>query len=52
MAAGGRAVRGLALHRLRAHPVAVRARALDRAVDAVVVRAQNPLLNAVFYPLS
>jgi undecaprenyl-diphosphatase len=52
VAAGGRAVRGLALHRLRAHPVAVRARALDRAVDAVVVRAQNPLLNAVFYPLS
>ena len=52
MAVGGRAVRGLALHRLRAHPVAVRARALDRAVDAAVVRAQNPLLNAAFYPLS
>jgi undecaprenyl-diphosphatase len=52
LAAGGRAVRGLALHRLRANPLAVRARALDRAVDAAVTRAQNPLLNAVFYPLS
>ena len=38
--------------RLRAHPVAVRARALDRAVDAAVIRAGNPLLSAVFYPLS
>ena len=45
-------MRGLALHRLRAHPLAVRARALDRAVDAAVTRAQTPLLNAVFYPLS
>jgi len=32
--------------------VAVRARALDRAVDAAVIRARNPLLDAVFYPLS
>jgi undecaprenyl-diphosphatase len=52
VAAGGRAVRRLALHRLRANPLAVRARALDRAVDAAVTRAQTPLLNAVFYPLS
>jgi len=46
------AARRLALHRLRAHPVSVRARALDRAVDRVVVRFQNPVLDAVFYPLS
>jgi len=32
--------------------VAVRARALDRAVDAAVSRARNPALDAVFYPLS
>jgi undecaprenyl-diphosphatase len=38
--------------RLRAHPVAARARAIDRAVDGVVTRAQNPVLDAVFYPLS
>ena len=38
--------------RLRAHPLAVRARAVDRAVDAAVVRVRNPVLDAVFYPLS
>jgi undecaprenyl-diphosphatase len=38
--------------RLRAHPVAARARAVDRAVDAAVARAGNPVLDAVFYPLS
>jgi undecaprenyl-diphosphatase len=38
--------------RLRAHPVAVRARAIDRAVDRAVTRMHNPLLDAVFYPLS
>jgi undecaprenyl-diphosphatase len=37
---------------LRSHPLAVRARALDRAVDAAVVRARNPGLDAIFYPLS
>jgi len=29
-----------------------RARALDRTVDAAVVRARNPVLDSVFYPLS
>jgi undecaprenyl-diphosphatase len=38
--------------RLRAHPVAARVRAVDRAVDAAVSRARNPVLDAVFYPLS
>jgi len=38
--------------RLRAHPVAARARAIDRAVDSAVARARNPVLDAVFYPLS
>jgi len=38
--------------RLRAHPVAARIRAVDRAVDAAVTRAHNPVLDAVFYPLS
>jgi undecaprenyl-diphosphatase len=38
--------------RLRAHPVAARVRAFDRAVDAAVSRARNPVLDAVFYPLS
>jgi undecaprenyl-diphosphatase len=38
--------------RLRAHPLAGRARALDRAVDAGVGRIRNPVLDAVFYPLS
>jgi undecaprenyl-diphosphatase len=42
----------VALRRLRAHPVADRARALDRAVDAAVSGAKNPVLDAVFYPLS
>jgi undecaprenyl-diphosphatase len=42
----------LHLRRLRSHPVAVRARALDRAIDAAVSRARNPLLDAFFYPLS
>ena len=32
--------------------MAIRARALDRAVDEAVVRARNPVLDAVFYPLS
>lgn len=32
--------------------MAIRARALDRAVDAAVSRARNPALDAVFYPLS
>jgi undecaprenyl-diphosphatase len=45
-------VRGLALRRLRAHPLAVRARALDQAVDQAVSHRQNPVLDAVFYPLS
>ncbi|HEV7864351.1 MAG TPA: phosphatase PAP2 family protein [Acidimicrobiia bacterium] len=47
-----KAVRGLALRRLRAHPLAVQARALDRRVDAAVSRARNPVLDALFYPLS
>jgi undecaprenyl-diphosphatase len=38
--------------RLRAHPVAARVRAVDRAVDTAVSRARNPVLDAVFYPLS
>jgi undecaprenyl-diphosphatase len=38
--------------RLRAHPVAARVRAVDRAVDAAVSRARKPVLDAVFYPLS
>ena len=38
--------------RLRAHPLAARVRAVDRAVDAAVSRARNPVLDAVFYPLS
>jgi undecaprenyl-diphosphatase len=36
----------------RSHPLAARVRAADRAVDAVVSRARNPVLEAVFYPLS
>lgn len=42
----------MAFRRLRAHPVAARIRAVDRAVDAAVTRARNPVLDAVFYPLS
>ncbi len=42
----------MAFRRLRAHPVAARIRAIDRAVDAAVTRARNPVLDAVFYPLS
>jgi undecaprenyl-diphosphatase len=42
----------VAFRRLRAHPLAVRVRAVDRAVDAAVSRAGNPCLDAVFYPLS
>jgi undecaprenyl-diphosphatase len=42
----------VAFRRLRAHPVAARVRAVDRAVDAAVTRARNPVLDAVFYPLS
>ena len=42
----------LPLRRLRSHPVAVRARALDRVVDTALSRAHNPVLDAVFYPLS
>jgi undecaprenyl-diphosphatase len=38
--------------RLRAHPVAGRVRAADRAVDAAVARLRSPVLDAVFYPLS
>ena len=38
--------------RLRSHPVAVRARAVDRAVDAAVTRIRHPVLDALFYPLS
>ena len=38
--------------RLRAHPLAAQVRAIDRAVDATVSRARNPVLDAVFYPLS
>jgi undecaprenyl-diphosphatase len=42
----------VAFRRLRAHPVAARIRAVDRAVDAAVTRVRNPALDAVFYPLS
>ena len=42
----------MAFRRLRAHPVAARVRAIDRAVDTAVSRAHNPVLDAVFYPLS
>jgi membrane-associated phospholipid phosphatase len=42
----------VAFRRLRAHPVATRVRAFDRAVDAAVTRARNPVLDVVFYPLS
>jgi len=42
----------LTFRRLRAHPVAARVRAVDRVVDAAISRARNPLLDAVFYPLS
>ena len=42
----------MAFRRLRAHPLAARVRAVDRAVDAAVSRARNPVLDAVFYPLS
>lgn len=42
----------MAFRRLRAHPVAARVRAVDRAVDAAVTRAHNPVFDAVFYPLS
>ncbi|HEV3362782.1 MAG TPA: phosphatase PAP2 family protein [Acidimicrobiia bacterium] len=42
----------MTFRRLRAHPVAARIRAVDRAVDAAVSRAQHPVLDAVFYPLS
>ena len=38
--------------RLRSHPLAVRTRAVDRAVDAAVSRIRHPVLDAVFYPLS
>jgi len=38
--------------RLRAHPVAARIRAIDRAVDTAVSRARHPALDAIFYPLS
>ncbi|HET9773134.1 MAG TPA: phosphatase PAP2 family protein [Acidimicrobiia bacterium] len=37
---------------LRAHPLVERVRAVDRAVDTAVTRARNPVLDAVFYPLS
>jgi undecaprenyl-diphosphatase len=42
----------VAFRRLRAHPLAARVRAIDRAVDAAVSRAHHPVLDAVFYPLS
>jgi len=42
----------VAFRRLRAHPVAARIRAVDRAVDAAVSQARNPILDALFYPLS
>ena len=42
----------MAFRRLRSHPLAARVRAVDRAVDAAVSRAHNPVLDAVFYPLS
>lgn len=37
---------------LRAHPLAARARTIDRAVDDAVRRFSRPSLDAVFYPLS
>jgi len=42
----------VAFSKLRAHPVAARVRAVDRAVDAAVSRVRNPVFDAVFYPLS
>jgi undecaprenyl-diphosphatase len=42
----------MAFRRLRAHPLAARIRAIDRAVDSAVSGARNPVLDAVFYPLS
>jgi membrane-associated phospholipid phosphatase len=42
----------VAFRRLRAHPLAARVRAVDRAVDSAVTRARTPVLDAVFYPLS
>lgn len=42
----------MAFRTLRSHPVAARVRAFDRAVDAAVSRAKNPVLDGVFYPLS
>ena len=42
----------MTFRRLRAHPLAARVRAIDRAVDAAVSRARHPVLDAVFYPLS
>ncbi len=42
----------MTFRRLRAHPLAARVRAIDRAVDAAVSRARRPVLDAVFYPLS
>ena len=42
----------MAFRRLRAHPLAARVRAIDRAVDAAVSRAHHPVLDDVFYPLS
>jgi undecaprenyl-diphosphatase len=42
----------VAFRHLRAHPVAARVRAFDRAVDDAVVRVRNPVLDRIFYPLS
>jgi undecaprenyl-diphosphatase len=42
----------VSFRRLRAHPLVARVRAVDRAVEAAVSRAKNPVLDAVFYPLS
>ena len=42
----------MAFSRLRAHPLAARVRAIDRAVDVAVSRARNPVLDAALYPLS
>lgn len=42
----------MAFRRLRAHPVAARIRAIDQVVDAAVTQVRNPVLDAVFYPLS
>ncbi|MEW6473066.1 MAG: phosphatase PAP2 family protein [Actinomycetota bacterium] len=41
-----------AFRRARAHPLAAKVRAVDRAVDVAVSRLRNPVLDAVFYPLS